>query len=61
MKMALGNPRKDVHPFVPQDALLKVGEAGVRHEAEDLLVHGDDLEGVVREYRQSRPRGKNGK
>jgi hypothetical protein len=42
---------------VPQDALLEMGEAGVRHEAEDLLVHGDNLEGVVREYRQSRPRG----
>ena len=42
---------------MPQDALLEMGEAGVRHEAEDLLVHGDNLEGVVREYRQSRPRG----
>ena len=46
---------------MPQDALLEMGEAGVRHEAEDLLVHGDNLEGVVREYRQSRPRGNNGK
>jgi hypothetical protein len=28
---------------VPQNALLEVREAGVRHEPEDLLVHGDDL------------------
>ena len=38
-----GKVRRDVHPLVPQDALLKVGEAGVCHESEDLLVHGDDL------------------
>ena len=38
-----GKPRKDVHPLVPQNALLEVREAGVRHKPEDLLVHGDDL------------------
>ena len=43
MKVALGKRERRVHPLVPQDALLKVGEAGVRHESEDLLVHGDDL------------------
>src|SRR6266849_6245041 len=38
-----GKLTRDVHPLVPEDALLKVGEAGVCHESEDLLVHGDDL------------------
>ena len=39
-----GKPRKDVHPLMPQDAFLEVSEAGVCHEPEDLLVHGDYLE-----------------
>jgi hypothetical protein len=34
---------RDVHALVPQDALFKVRETGVRDEPEDLLVHGDDL------------------
>jgi hypothetical protein len=43
---------------VPQDALLEVGEAGVRDESEDLLVHGDDLyRGVFNIGRPVRCRG----
>lgn len=38
-----GKARRDVHPLVPWDAFLEVGEANVSHEPEDLLVHGDDL------------------
>jgi hypothetical protein len=34
---------EDVHPLVPQNTLLEVGEASVGYEPEDLFVHGDDL------------------
>jgi hypothetical protein len=40
---ALERGMEDVHPLVPQNALLEVGEASVGYESEDLFVHGDDL------------------
>jgi hypothetical protein len=41
----VGKENKDVHPLMPEDAFFKVGEPGVSDEPEDLLVHGDDLNG----------------